>query len=66
MLPTMRDHGCPPEHHTTNIKTDGTHIERCMLCGYSLTHEQRGGGSSARPSAPSPLPVRSTHQRELS
>jgi hypothetical protein len=38
MLPTMAEHGCPPEHHTTDILPDGTHIEKCARCGYTLTH----------------------------
>lgn len=53
MLPTMAKHGCPPEYHTTNIKADGTHVQECHSCGYTITHEGQGGGSNALPSAQS-------------
>lgn len=51
MLPTMANHGCPPEYHTTNIKADGTHIEKCTSCDYTITHDRPSGDSSALPSA---------------
>lgn len=51
MLATMAEHGCPSEHHTTNIKADGTHVQECHACGYTITHERQGGDNNALPSA---------------
>jgi hypothetical protein len=50
MLPTMAEHGCPPEHHTTDIVPDGTHIEKCARCGYTLTHSPEPNGRTSVPS----------------
>ncbi|MEU8684612.1 hypothetical protein [Streptomyces sp. NPDC048611] len=61
MLPTMAEHGCPPEHHTTNIKADGTHVQHCHSCGYTITHERPGGDANALPGAPARFSARNTH-----
>ncbi|GAB7029487.1 hypothetical protein JCM4914_09480 [Streptomyces platensis subsp. malvinus] len=60
MLPKMADHGCSPEYHTTNIKTDDTHVERCTSCGYTITHERQGGDGNVGRNIPAPYSDRNS------
>ncbi|GAA0424323.1 hypothetical protein GCM10010357_52250 [Streptomyces luteireticuli] len=39
MLPTMNEHGCPPEHHRTTVDPGGVvQEESCIRCGYTITY----------------------------
>ncbi|GAA3059183.1 hypothetical protein GCM10020000_47630 [Streptomyces olivoverticillatus] len=43
MLPTMKEHGCPPVFHVTTVDEDGVvQAEKCSRCGYTLTYGLAG------------------------